>query len=223
MTRIRRSIAAVALTTLALALLSGCSNGAEQRLNLLQQENQELRSRTQRLRESLNNAEQNRNETESELRALRAEKRQLEMELEQAQQQPDTGFEGLEGVDATRLSSGEVVVDVAGDVLFDSGQASLKSAAKQSLQEIARTINNRYAGRMIRIEGHTDTDPIRKSDWRNNEQLSAERALAVEDFLAEQGVDKDRMFIAAYGPSEPRGTKKESRRVEIVVLNASAS
>jgi len=222
MTRIRKSVPTLVLLIVALALLSGCNKGAKQRLNLLQQENQELRSRTQGLRDSLSQAEQRRQQIEQELQSLRAEKQQLESELNQAQQAPTTGFEGLAGVDSTTLPSGEVVVDVAGDVLFDSGQATLKSTAKESLRRIAQTLNSRYAGRMIRIEGHTDTDPIRKSDWRNNEQLSAERALAVEDFLAEHGVDKDRMFVAAYGPSEPKATKQESRRVEIVVLNAPA-
>ncbi|MBZ0171224.1 MAG: OmpA family protein, partial [Phycisphaerales bacterium] len=70
----------------------------------------------------------------------------------------------------------------------------------------------------IRIEGYTDTDPIRKSKWASNEHLSFERANAVEKYLISRGVDTKRMYAAAFGPDRPKGSKQDSRRVEIVVL-----
>jgi outer membrane protein OmpA-like peptidoglycan-associated protein len=42
--------------------------------------------------------------------------------------------------------------------------------------------------------------------------------MAVESYLAGKGVDQDRMYAAAFGTSNPRASKKESRRVEIVIL-----
>jgi len=63
-----------------------------------------------------------------------------------------------------------------------------------------------------------DTDPIRKSNWKTNERLAAERALSVEEYFSTRGIDKDRMHIASYGPARPKGSKKDSRRVEIVIL-----
>jgi len=73
---------------------------------------------------------------------------------------------------------------------------------------------------MVRIEGYTDTDKLvkTKAKWHTNENLSAARALAVEGYLVSKGVDNDKAYSAAFGPSKPRATKKDSRRVEIVIL-----
>ncbi len=112
----------------------------------------------------------------------------------------------------------DLVVAVAGDVLFDSGKATLKSTAKRTLDKIAGSLASQYSSHEIRIEGYTDSDPIRKSNWKTNERLSAERALAVEEYLSTKGVNKSRMYAAGFGSANPRGTKKDSRRVEIVIL-----
>jgi len=129
-----------------------------------------------------------------------------------------TGFENINGATVSRGAGGSIVVAVAGDVLFDSGRAELKNTSRQSLDRIAQVINSQYAGQMVRIEGYTDSDPIRRSTWRSNEHLSAERALAVEQHLVSRGINNDRVYSAAFGPSSPRATKDQSRRVEIVVL-----
>jgi outer membrane protein OmpA-like peptidoglycan-associated protein len=125
-------------------------------------------------------------------------------------------------VQTSVTGGGEVILDIAGDVLFDSGRAVLKGGAKRTLDQIASVLNSQYSGRLIRVAGHTDTDPIRKSKWKTNERLSAERALAVEEYLASRGVAKDRMYVAAYGSAFPRATKAESRRVEIIIMNERA-
>lgn len=113
---------------------------------------------------------------------------------------------------------GELVVEMAGDVLFSSGKVTLRDAAKRDLDAIARVIQQRYPNNTIRIAGHTDSDPIRKSGWKTNERLGAERALAVEEYLATKGLSKDRMYVASFGPAEPRSSKADSRRVEIIIL-----
>lgn len=112
----------------------------------------------------------------------------------------------------------DVVVAVAGDVLFDSGQASVKSGAKRTLDRVAELLSGQFSGHEVRIEGYTDTDPIKKSKWPSNEHLSFERAFAVEKYLVSKGVNGKRMYSAAFGPDKPKGSKQESRRVEIVVL-----
>lgn len=209
---------------LATALLSGCHGGQGDRMGLLEDENFELRARNQQLQASLSQTEQARSLLGQEAQDLRDENDQLKLAGSSTgfPAGANTGFEGLAGVTASTNASGEVIVAVAGDVLFDSGRVALKSSAKSTLDQIARVLNDRYSGRMIRIAGHTDSDPIKKSKWKTNERLSAERAMAVESYLAKKGVSGDRMYSAAFGPSQPRGNKKSSRRVEIVVLNLSA-
>ena len=130
----------------------------------------------------------------------------------------NTGFQEIEGITATYSPRGEVTVTVPGDVLFSSGSVVLKTKAKSTLGQIAGVLNSQYAANAIRIEGYTDTDPISKSKWKDNEELSAQRALAVERHLGSRGVSKDRMYSAGFGASKQKGTKSKSRRVEIVVL-----
>ncbi len=126
------------------------------------------------------------------------------------------GDDGMGGTSTKR--GGNVVISVAGDVLFDSGRTTVKQGAKATLNKIARDLNGKYADNNVRIEGHTDSDPIRKSKWGSNEALSQARAEAVEQYLASQGVDSGRMSTVGKGSSSPKGTKASSRRVEIVVL-----
>lgn len=210
----RRALALVAVA----AMLGGCGSDMKQRADLLEQENNDLRSRAEQLEGALTDAESRRTAAEDEARAARAEAERLRT-TSRAPATTPTGFEGMSGV-TTSMRNGEIVVGVAGDVLFDSGKATLRNDAKRTLDGIAQVLNSQYNSRQIRIAGHTDSDPIRKSGWRNNGQLSAERALAVEEYLAGKGVEGRRMYAAAFGAKQPKGSKKDSRRVEIVILSA---
>lgn len=214
-TRTARLLSLIPTALLVAVTLGGCADDqAKRRAALLEQEANELRSRNEQLEAALSASNDERARLESEM--LRAERDALA-----AAQQPRgaaTGFEGIEGVGSTRGPGGEVIVDIVGDVLFDSGKVTLKNTAKQTLDRVAGVINSSYAGRTIRVEGHTDSDPIRKSQWKTNERLSAERALAVEEYLVSKGVDKTRMYIAGFADARPKGNKAQSRRVEIVIL-----
>jgi chemotaxis protein MotB len=219
--RTKRALLSLSLLALAPMTMIGCANekrDLEAELAALERENMELRSREQQLEDALNSTESRSSDLNAQLQRLRDENAQLR---ERMAQRPEpsarTGFEGIEGTTTSRRG-GDIVVDVAGDVLFASGSTTLRNSAKQSLDRIAGVLNSRYSGNEIRIAGHTDTDPIRKSKWGTNERLSAERAHAVEQYLASRGVDKGRMHIAGYGPDKPRGSKSQSRRVEIIVL-----
>ena len=128
-----------------------------------------------------------------------------------------TGFEGITGVNAS-INGNEITVSVESDVLFSSAKTSLKGAAKNSLSQVASVLNGSYGSRSVRIEGYTDTDPIRKSGHKSNYHLGFERAYAVRDYLIQRGITKDRISLASYGPDKPLGSKSQSRRVEIVVI-----
>ncbi|MEL6497740.1 MAG: OmpA family protein [Planctomycetota bacterium] len=130
-----------------------------------------------------------------------------------------TGFENINGASVSGRGQ-DIVVNVAGDVLFDSGRVKLKSNSRSTLDRIASVIQSQYAGNTIRVEGYTDGDPIVKSEWKTNERLSAERAMAVEQYLVGRGVRADRIYAAAFGDANPRSSKAQSRRVEIVILGS---
>jgi outer membrane protein OmpA-like peptidoglycan-associated protein len=123
------------------------------------------------------------------------------------------------------VGAGTVTVNLPGDVFFDSGAATIRPAARSSLDKVAAALQKTYAGKPVRVEGHTDRDPIRKSKWGSNQQLSEARAQAVRDYLVKKGVDAGRVTTRGFGADKPRGQDKaRNRRVEVVVIeDASAA
>jgi flagellar motor protein MotB len=149
---------------------------------------------------------------------LEQENADLAAALEQMKASGTVGPQGQIGEATMYMRDKDIVVEVAGDVLFDSGKATLKSSAKTTLDQVAGVIRQQFPGNPIRVEGHSDPDPIKKSGWKSNEHLSFERALTVEQYLASKGISSRAMYSAGFGPDKPRGSKAQSRRVEIVVL-----
>ena len=118
---------------------------------------------------------------------------------------------------------GGAMISIEGTVLFDSGKAALKSGARGTLGGVAQTIVDRYPGHDIYVFGHTDNEPIQVSGWKDNYELSCQRALSVLRHLRSAGVSQD---IAACGWGEDRpatdnrnaSAKQVNRRVEIFAM-----
>ena len=112
-----------------------------------------------------------------------------------------------------------MTVAVPGDVLFAPGDATVKDAAKSTLDKVATSLKKDYSGKKVRIEGHTDADPIKYSKWKSNEDLSVARAAAVKAYLVKKGVDPSIIVAQGYGSDKPKSTKDKAanRRVDIVV------
>jgi chemotaxis protein MotB len=127
----------------------------------------------------------------------------------------------LEGVSIVERADG-VGFQVEGAVLFDSGQATLKGSGEETLRklipELAKTTGT------VRVDGHTDSDPIARSRWRSNLHLAAERATVVGEFLVGNGFPPERLFVAGFGEHRPDAdgntdeVKRRNRRVEILVM-----
>ena len=108
-------------------------------------------------------------------------------------------------------------------LLFQLGKASLLQGSKAALDNIIILLKS--IPNDVRVEGHTDTIPIRTPEFPSNWELSGGRAAAVARYLIEVGgIEPRRIAIVGYGqyrpvePNDPvRGTPK-NRRVDIVVL-----
>lgn len=125
------------------------------------------------------------------------------------------------------LRGGLVVIELPERVLYRSGQAKLTTGGKATLRKVAAALNSQFADYPVRVEGHTDSDPIRRTRklYKSNWELSAVRALEVVHFLTEQcGLDAKRVHAAAFGQHQPvapnttPASKQRNRRVAIVVL-----
>jgi flagellar motor protein MotB len=120
----------------------------------------------------------------------------------------------------TPAAAADTVLELKGDVLFDSGTATLKSTAQKELDALAAQIKKQYAGRTLRIEGHTDATPLKStSKYKSNKELGEARARAVMSYLSKKGIPATDMKAVSFGASQPKSTRDQSqnRRVEIVV------
>lgn len=211
--RITRTVLLAPLVAGCVAGLVGCSSVPQDEYDQALSENAELRDRLAETQSMLAQSEEDKQDLVSQNQDLAADLQRAES---QPASRPDLPTAGG-GVGAMN-ASGDVVLTVAGDVLFSSGRVTLKDEGKRELDRIARMLLSQYPSNTIRVEGYTDSDPIRKSGWKTNERLSSERALAVEAYLVARGVEADRIYSAAMGAARPKSSKQASRRVEIVIL-----
>ena len=136
--------------------------------------------------------------------------------------------ERLSGSGASvRIKEGKISVMLPSSILFNSGQTKLKKAAKSSLTKVCNVLKKDFPNATIRIEGHTDSDPLKrtKNVYKSNWELSALRASNVLHYLVDScRLDPKKLYIAGFGKHQPvasnksKGGKKKNRRVEIVIL-----
>ena len=193
--------------------LTGCQQRLKMERDALMVQNQELQEELDRARAALSGGQGDSSALIAEIESLRAQLAAQPM----ANVGNTTAFDNIAGVDAYS-DGGTVTVRVQGDILFASGKVDLKSSAKSTLNQVAGVIQREYPGNTIRIEGYTDSDPIRKSKWKDNLELSLQRAAAVHRQLQSQGITSDNMYAAGFGQARAQGTKAQSRRVQIVVV-----
>jgi chemotaxis protein MotB len=172
------------------------------------------------------------------LESERAQKGQLATKVAEGQQTIDelqkqiaeqhktpaeaTGFG--QGYDVSYdAAAGTITVTLDTAILFDSGKADLKKATSTELDHIASVLKSKYSGKQIDVVGNTDNDPIKKSKWKDNWELSSERALTVVRYLGGKGVTEGTLKASGcgeYRPVSPNTTsagRAKNRRVEIVV------
>ncbi len=65
----------------------------------------------------------------------------------------------------------------------------------------------------VRLEGHTDSIPIKTARFRSNWELSAARSIAIMELLATRfGVPRERLSVAGYANVVPDGIERYGRR-----------
>lgn len=119
----------------------------------------------------------------------------------------------------TRREARGLIVNLS-DVLFDTGQATLKPGAREKLSKLAGILLAYPGGYRIEIEGHTDSVGSDESNLR----LSQGRADSVHDYLLHSGLKPERMMSArGLGESTPVASndtaagRQVNRRVEIII------
>ncbi len=106
---------------------------------------------------------------------------------------------------------------------FSSGQAVLQLGAAEKIERIAKVLSQH--GFNLRVEGHSDNQPIHTVQFRSNWELSTARAMAVLLLLVDHsGLDPSHISLAGYGAERPIADnataegRKMNRRVDLVVV-----
>ncbi len=198
------------------ALLPGCTNW-EEKYKLLEVENENLKG-------LLDVAGAEKGQLADRISQDQMTIEELQRQIEERARTPAdaTGFGAGYDV-AFDPSKGTITVTLPNAILFDSGKATLKKATSTELDHIHSVLRDKYSSKQIDVVGHTDTDPIKKSKWKDNWELSAQRALSVLRYLVKRGIPEDKIQAVACGQSQPIASnstasgKSKNRRVEIVV------
>lgn len=189
----------------------------------LEAERQRLQAEVEAARAAAKKAEAEAAATQAKLMEDRA--RQAAAEAERARQQAEAEKQALRtrllqqfnSVLETRDTERGLIVNM-GDILFDSGQATLKPAAREKLARLAG-LCLAYPGLQLEAEGHTDN--VGGEEF--NIRLSQRRAEAVRAYLIDQGIPPGKISASGMGMSLPIASndtpqgRQRNRRVELIV------
>ena len=141
--------------------------------------------------------------------AARAEKEKAQLRASLVQQ--------LNLILDTRETARGLVINIS-DVLFDSGQYTLRPIAREKLARVSGIVLA-HPGLRLEAEGHTDS--VGTDEF--NQLLSEKRALGVRDFLLQQGIPITSLGAHGFGKTMPVASndtadgRQRNRRVELVV------
>jgi len=119
------------------------------------------------------------------------------------------------GVSVTRVGD-QIILNMPANITFDTGSAEVKPQFRATLQSVSLVLH-RFGKTIVDIVGHTDADGSEES----NLLLSRQRASAVANVIASQGINPARFYIDGKGESAPIASnataagKAQNRRVEI--------
>ena len=175
--------------------------------------------RIRELEDALRQAEADRDANRDRLAQLQNELDNLRRQLaETPEPPPPPDWKAVEG---------GAMTSIEGTLLFDSGKAILKPGARETLNRIADVISDRYPDYDVYVFGHTDNEPIRYSAWKDNYELSAQRALTVTRYLRD-ALGSTNICAGGWGEYRPvaENTSAEgrqaNRRVEIYAMRPQA-
>lgn len=139
--------------------------------------------------------------------------------IKQAQQNGD-----ISDVEVYETDRG-IVIRLQGSYIFKPGSAELTPAAKVKLQKVGALIAKKFILHNMRIEGHTDNQPLRSAQFPSNWELSSARSSAIIRFyISEFGFMPSLFTAVGFADTRPIASNKyesgktKNRRVEILVL-----
>jgi chemotaxis protein MotB len=155
-----------------------------------------------------------------ELEELRTQRAKAEQRLKQFREIANKFANMVEsGKLSVKIRDGKMVIELASNILFDSGSTKIKDDGQAALQELGGVLQQ-IDKRDFLVAGHTDDVGKASANW----QLSTERAVEVVQFLEGSGVEPTNLAAAGYGEYDPVASnetdegKALNRRIEIIMM-----
>ncbi|MEY4757767.1 MAG: hypothetical protein RJA34_2665 [Pseudomonadota bacterium] len=136
----------------------------------------------------------------------------------------------LEKALSVPLASGRITLNngrigISGRVLFSLNSDQLQPEGRKLLSSLVQPLRAYLSAReeLLMVSGFTDDQSIRagNSQFADNWELSAQRALTVTRTLIDEGMPPSMVFAAAFGAEQPvvantsEATRSQNRRVEM--------
>ncbi|WP_404399491.1 OmpA family protein [Idiomarina seosinensis] len=122
------------------------------------------------------------------------------------------------GVEVIR-DGDNIRLQMPGNITFASDSASISQNFHPVLNDVVKVLK-KYEKTTMMVEGHTDST----GSAEYNQQLSLNRAMAVRNFMVNNGIDQRRLTTYGYGESQPiadnntASGRQENRRVELKII-----
>jgi chemotaxis protein MotB len=162
--------------------------------------------------------------TKEELETLRAQRAEADKQLAVLRDLESKLRQMIDGGKLTvRKKNGNLVVELPAEVLFPSGKAELARAGELAFMELAVVLKKMPERRFL-VVGHTDDVPATGTQFKDNWQLAAARAVTVTQFLVSVGMKPQNLIAAGQGEHDPVASNKtadgrqKNRRIEVILL-----
>jgi chemotaxis protein MotB len=162
--------------------------------------------------------------TEAELAELRRQKEAAEKRIAAYKALQDK-FRAL--VDTGKLQvvfrNGQMTLKLPSGILFPSGSAELSKGGETALTDVVNILMQ-FKDRRFVVAGHTDSQPIKTAQFKNNWYLSTARANSVVQFMIKQQFPAKNLAAAGYGefdpvsPNDTDANRELNRRIEIILV-----
>ena len=175
---------------------------------------------------------------EAELGKVKGEKAATEQELAELRRQKDAAekrvaaYKALQDkfralVDTGKLQvvfrHGQMTLKLPSGILFPSGSAELSKGGQTALTEVVKILLQ-FKERRFLVAGHTDTQPIKTAEFKNNWYLSTARANSVVQYMIKERFPAKSLAAAGYGEFDPvakndtEPSREQNRRIEIILV-----
>jgi chemotaxis protein MotB len=110
-----------------------------------------------------------------------------------------------------------IQLDFSSKVLYESGAAQIRPEMISVIKDVSETIK-KFPGKeyVVKVEGHTDDEPINTSEFPSNWELSASRATNIVRYFIDFGIPKENVIAIGLADARPIAPNRDKRGLPLI-------